>query len=193
MVKCLAAFMDFCYMVRRNAITAADLPRIQDALDRFHQYRDIFIQCGVRVDISLPRQHSLLHYIPFIRLFGSPNGLCSSITESKHIKAVKEPWRRSSRYKALAQMLVTLTRLDKLAALKCAFKLRGMMTGTTSSYTAEVLAGGQPQMTAAAAVNDEDDEEGDDGIVHGPKSLSDIELAPTARTFPSNCHLVIIG
>ncbi|KAJ7084139.1 hypothetical protein C8R44DRAFT_903496 [Mycena epipterygia] len=186
MVKCSAAFMDFCYMVRRNAITSADFPKIQNALDRFHQYRDIFIQCGVHVDISLPRQHSLVHYhyIPFIRLFSSPNSLCSSITESKHIKAVKEPWRRSSRYKALAQMLVTLTRLDKLAVLKCAFRLRGMMTGTTSSYTAEVL--------AAVAVNDEDDKEGDDGLMHGPKSLSDIQLAPTAqRGYPR--HLAALA
>ncbi|KAJ6494335.1 hypothetical protein C8R45DRAFT_1135098 [Mycena sanguinolenta] len=179
MIKCLAAFVDFCYLVRRNAITADDLPKIQDALDRFHRYRAIFVECGVRVDISLPRQHALVHYIPGIRLFGSPNGLCSSITESKHIKAVKEPWRRSSRYKALAQMLVTLSRLDKLAALRCLLKARGMLVGTVSSYTAAVLAGAQPQVEAAAPV--EDDENNDDGTVHGPKSLSDIELAPTTQ------------
>ncbi|KAJ6517770.1 hypothetical protein DFH09DRAFT_1251301 [Mycena vulgaris] len=186
MVKCLAALMELCYMVRRNAITADDLPKIQGALDRFHQYREIFIQCGVRGDISLPRQHSLVHYIPGIRLFGSPNGLCSSITESKHIKAVKEPWRRSSRYNALAQMLLTLTRLNKLAALKAILKLRGMMTGTTSSYTAAVLAGVQPQISAAAAAApDDEDEDDDDAVVHGPKSLSDIELAPTPqRRYP---------
>ncbi|KAJ7203848.1 hypothetical protein GGX14DRAFT_698923 [Mycena pura] len=188
MVKCLAAFMEFCYLVRRNAISSDDLPKIQDALDRFHQYRQIFIDCGVRVDISLPRQHSLVHYIRFIRLFGSPNGLCSSITESKHIKAVKEPWRRSSRYKALAQMLVTLVRLDKLAAALRDFTVRGMMTGTTSSYTASILAGEQPQVDAAAAAAAAlDDENDDDGVVHGPRSLSDIELAPTAqRGYPKN-------
>ncbi|KAJ7234268.1 hypothetical protein C8J57DRAFT_1453129 [Mycena rebaudengoi] len=187
MVKCLAAFMDFCYLVRRNAITADDLPRIQAALGRFHQYREIFIQCGVRVDISLPRQHSLIHYIRFIRLFGSPNGLCSSITESKHIKAVKEPWRRSSRYKALIQMLVTLTRLDKLAAASHEFTIRGMMTGTTSSYTAMVLAGQQPQVAAvtAAAEKDQENEDNDDGVMHGPRSLSDIELSATPeRGYP---------
>jgi hypothetical protein len=43
------------------------------------------------------------HCIRFIRLFGSPNGLCSSIT----ITAVKEPWRRSSPFTALSQMLAT--------------------------------------------------------------------------------------
>ncbi|KAJ6579813.1 hypothetical protein B0H10DRAFT_2341961 [Mycena sp. CBHHK59/15] len=180
MVKCIAAFMEFCYLVRRNAISATDLPKIQDALNRFHQYRTIFIECGVRVDISLPRQHSLVHYICFIQLFGSPNGLCSSITESKHIKAVKEPWHRSSHYKALAQMLIMLVRLGKLAAALCDFTVRGMMAGTTSSYTAMVLAGKQPQVDAAVAAV-VDDEEDDDGVVHGPKSLSDIELAPTAQ------------
>ncbi|KAJ7737732.1 hypothetical protein B0H16DRAFT_1762218 [Mycena metata] len=180
MIKCLAAFMEFCYLVRRNAISAPDIIKIQDALDRFHRYRQIFIDCGVRIDISLPRQHSLKHYIRSIRFFGSLNGLCSSITESKHIKAVKEPWRRSSRFNALSQMLRTLVRLDKLAALRVVLTLRGMMTGTTSSYTRQVLAGEQPQVEAAAvaAALDEDD---DDCVVHGPKSLSDIELARTPQ------------
>jgi hypothetical protein len=66
------------------------------------------------MDVSLPLQYALVHYIRFIRLYGSPNGLCSSIT---HIKAVKEPWRRSSRFNALSQMLVT-QRLDRIATLK---------------------------------------------------------------------------
>ncbi|KAJ6475498.1 hypothetical protein C8R45DRAFT_1159587 [Mycena sanguinolenta] len=56
---------------------------------------------------------------------------------------------RSSRYQALKQMLVTLTRLDKLAAACRVFTLRGMMTRTTSSYTARVAAGFQPQVTTA--------------------------------------------
>ncbi|KAF8139321.1 hypothetical protein K438DRAFT_1785789 [Mycena galopus ATCC 62051] len=181
MVKCLAAFIDFCYTVRRNCITTDDFPILKNKLTRFHQYRAAFIDCGVRATISLPRQHSLVHYIPSIILFGSPNGLCSSITESKHIKAVKEPWRRSSRYKALAQMLVILTRLDKLAALRTTLKLRGMLVGTASSYTRAVLAGEQPQLAAAVLVPADDDEDSDDGTVHGPRSLSDIELARTRQ------------
>ena len=92
MVQCLSAFMELCYLFRRNAITSSDLDRIKYELDRFQQLRSVFVEAGVRVDISLPRQHALLHYLTSIMLFGSPNGLCSLITESKHIKAVKEPW-----------------------------------------------------------------------------------------------------
>ena len=181
MVKCISAFLDFCYIVRRNAISTEDLDSLKDALARFHNYRDVFIQTGVRIDISLPRQHSLIHYLHSIRLFGSPNGLCSSITESKHIKAVKEPWRRSSRYHALVQMLHTISRLDKLAAARRVFTKHGMMEGSTSSYTAMVLRGEQPQpLVDPTEDNDQDTNEDHDlGPVSGPKVLSSIEPAKT--------------
>ncbi|KAG2039892.1 hypothetical protein BDR03DRAFT_932956 [Suillus americanus] len=127
------AFLDFCYLVRRNVLTEKSLKEIQDALARFHQYREIFKTTGTVTTFSLPRQHSMVHYVHCIRLFGAPNGLCSSIMESKHIKAVKEPWRWSSRYNALGQMLLTNQRLDKLTASCVDFRTRGMLAGTCLS------------------------------------------------------------
>jgi hypothetical protein len=76
---------------------------------------------------SLPQQHVMVHYWQHIENFGVPNGLCSSITESKHIPAVKKPWRRSSRFEALPQMLRTNQRLDKLAACHVDFEAHGML------------------------------------------------------------------
>ncbi|KAG1863475.1 hypothetical protein C8R48DRAFT_602511 [Suillus tomentosus] len=134
MVRAFRALLEFCYLVRRNIITEDTLIQIQDALRRFHHYRKIFDT--VIPTFSLPRQHSMAHYVDMIRLFGAPNGLCSSITESKHIKAVKEPWRWSSRHNALGQMLVTNQRLDKLAASRVDFDARGMLTGTILSIAA---------------------------------------------------------
>jgi hypothetical protein len=99
--------MEFCYLVRRSQIDEDTLAAIQHAVEHFHQERQIFIEVGIREDFSLPHQHLLIHYRDLILLFGAPNGLCSSITESKHIKAVKEPWRRSSRNQPLGQMLLT--------------------------------------------------------------------------------------
>jgi hypothetical protein len=177
MIKCLAAFLDFCYVVRRNAITADDLVKLRSILDRFHIHREVFVGTAAVTGerISLPRQHSLMHYIRSIILFGSPNGLCSSITESKHIKAVKEPWRRSSCFKALKQMLLTISRMDKLSAASRAHAELGMMDGTTASYTAMILRGEQPQPRAQAVDREDDDD--DNGPELGPKSLSSIELA----------------
>jgi hypothetical protein len=63
-------------------------------------------------------------------MFGAPNGLCSSITESKHIKAVKQPWQCSSKYNALSQMLLTNQCLDKIAAARVDFTMHGMLKGS---------------------------------------------------------------
>ncbi|KAH9986516.1 hypothetical protein BJV77DRAFT_965155 [Russula vinacea] len=114
-------------IIRRNTVTETSLRSMGLALDQFHAERVIFTEHGVRVDFNLPRQHSLIHYRRNIQLFGSPNGLCSSITESKHIRSVKEPWRRSSHFKALGQMLLTNQRLDKLSASQVDFMSRDLL------------------------------------------------------------------
>jgi len=128
MVRAVSSLLEFCYLVRRNVINEDDILAINRAVANFHVERSIFDD--VRPDgYSLPRQHSLVHYAFLIQEFGAPNGLCSSITESKHIKAVKEPWRRSGHYEALGQMLITKQRLDKLAAARVDFQARGMLGG----------------------------------------------------------------
>jgi len=130
-VKTLNAFLDFCYIARQDVLTEDSLNALDTALERFHHYREIFRVSSVRADgFSLPCQHSLKHYHRNITNFGAPNGLCSSITESKHIVAVKKPWRQSSRYEALRQMLTINTRNDKLAAVRADFSSRGMLKGT---------------------------------------------------------------
>ncbi|KAJ3576428.1 hypothetical protein NP233_g443 [Leucocoprinus birnbaumii] len=90
MVRTLAAFLDFCYLVRRSLHSEMTLKQIQAALQNFHRERVVFEELSVRPGgLSVPRQHSLSHYFEVIQLFDSPNGLCSSITESKHIKALE--------------------------------------------------------------------------------------------------------
>ena len=183
MVKCISTFLDFCYIAWHNTITSHELDQLEDALARFHFHREAFVGTArVNSDqISLPQQHSLKHYIHSIWLFGSLNGLCSSITESKHIKAVKEPWRCLSHFKALVQMLQTICQLEKLAAAHHAHTELGMMDGMTTSYTAMILRGEQLQPRVPAAVDKDEDD--DNGPVSGPKSLSSVELAWTTGTF----------
>lgn len=123
----LRAFIDFCYLARRDIHDTDSLARMDEALAEFHEHRKIFLELGIRLNFNLPRQHSSRHWTKLIREFGAPNGLCSSITESKHIKAVKQPWRRSNRYKALKQMLYINQRLDKLSAARVDFTRRGML------------------------------------------------------------------
>lgn len=111
--------------MRRSEIGELDLVALEKALARFHTTRESFRTAGVRPSgFNLPRQHSMVHYVYLIQEFGAPNGLCSSITESRHITAVKEPWRRSNHFEPLGQILVTNQRLDKLASARTNFIAR---------------------------------------------------------------------
>ncbi|PPQ73084.1 hypothetical protein CVT24_009448 [Panaeolus cyanescens] len=174
MVRAVSSFMEFCYLVRRSVLDEDDLRKINAAVSDFHKYRTAFDT--VRPEgYSLPRQHSLVHYVRLIQDFGAPNGLCSSITESKHIKAVKEPWRRSSRFEAMSQMLLTNQRLDKLAAARVDFAARGMLDGDMLGYSlnsesVELQPPSEPALLASNAENvvildDDVDEEDVDGDV----------------------------
>ncbi|KAF8488764.1 hypothetical protein F5888DRAFT_1796301 [Russula emetica] len=192
MVRAFRAFLEFCYIARSNVHDTTTLRAMAEALKMFHEHRKIFQECGVRPDgFSLPRQHSLVHYESSIRAFGASNGICSSITESKHIKAVKEPWCRSNRFNPLGQMLVTNQRLDKLAASRVDFKDRGMLDGTIISNKLRALQPANdphdPHNVALRTGGDHNDDDKQDegegegeGVVHGPTVLAHVDLAKKA-------------
>jgi len=171
MVRALSAFMDFCYLVRRNVLDEMTLDAIDGAVARFHANRVIFEDVGIRSNFSLPRQHSMKHFRLLIQMFGAPNGLCSSITESKHIKAVKEPYRRSSRFEALGQMLLTNQRLNKLAACRVDFAARSMLDGPCLAPNVIPI---RPLPLPPPPSHDLDDD-----AVDGPRVRASVSLART--------------
>lgn len=89
-------------------------------------------------------------------------GLTSSITESRHITAVKKPWRRSNRYEALGQMLITNQRLDKFTAARNNFIARGMLP---------------PEHGPPPGFHDDEDDDG--GPTDNDRVLADVRLART--------------
>ncbi|KAJ4497758.1 hypothetical protein C8R41DRAFT_894448 [Lentinula lateritia] len=165
MTKCIASFLDFCYLVRRSDIDETALKSIENAIATFNHYRDIFQTSGVREHFSIPRLHSMVHYPFSIMEFASLNGLCSSITESRHITAVKKPWRRSNRYNALSQMLLTNQRLDKLSALRSQLVENHLLL---------------PSRRALPAPFDPENE--DVGPVDSGRAQADVKLAKTRET-----------
>ncbi|KAF7776576.1 hypothetical protein Agabi119p4_4969 [Agaricus bisporus var. burnettii] len=170
MIQAIAAFLEFCYLARRPRFTPHVLDQLEGSLDSFHFYREIFCDTGVRPKgISLPRQHSLLHYRSLIEEFGAPGGLCSSITESRHITAVKKPWRRSNRYNALGQMLQTNQRLDKLHALRVELVSRKLLTPFH-------------EMVVKETINEDEDA----GLVDEPVSGSMVLAQRPAPGYPRN-------
>ena len=72
MVQAIRAFLEFCYIARRDTHDTHSLAALDDALHRFHLHREIFRTSGVRANgFNLPRQHSLTHYVTvnsFVRM-----------------------------------------------------------------------------------------------------------------------------
>jgi hypothetical protein len=164
MVRAIATFIEFCYIVRREVLDDNDLDKLKDLVSKFIDEREIFRTTGVRKNFCLPRQHALVHYPTLIREYGAPNGLCSSITESKHIKAVKEPWRRSNKCKPLPQILLSNQRMDKLLAAHVEFQARHMLGPAPPANV--------DQLPAAPPTGDDDS-----GIVDGADILAEVQLA----------------
>ena len=144
------------------------LKQIDNALTCFHQDQVIFKTLGVckKDGLSLPWQHSLVHYKETIQLFGSLNGLCSSITELMHIRAVKEPWHRANKYGPLGQMLVINQRLAKVATLQSFLEKHGLLDGALLLAFMEEIMVGNMMMG----------HDNDHQIVHGPSCQVDHEV-----------------
>ncbi|KAF8801949.1 hypothetical protein BYT27DRAFT_7308890 [Phlegmacium glaucopus] len=105
-------------------------------------------------------------YYPLYELLGHfQNHICSSITESKHIKAVKEPWHCLSRNNPIGEMLRINQRLDKLAAAQVDFNKCGMLGVVQGNLVAT-----WPPLPTSAPVNINIDEEEGRDVVEGETS-----------------------
>jgi hypothetical protein len=205
-VQALQALLDFIYVAREDEHTDGLLDDLDDARERFELHREVFREAGVRTSFNLPRQHAMKHYRHLIEMFGSPNGLCTSLTESRHKTAVKQPWRRSNHNDPLDQMMLTNQRMDKMLACQTFFEVNGLLRGTclwdtmrglglVEDNAEEIPPGhaGNAAPVQAAAVQDEAEEDGDDAVpLEGPRIADHVELARTHGeclfVLPCNAH-----
>ncbi|TFL04889.1 hypothetical protein BDV98DRAFT_580880 [Pterulicium gracile] len=129
-VCCFASLINFCYLACHSVITEDNLTKMLSLLEDLHYHCKVLLLPGVCDTFKLPCQHTLMHHIDCICFFGALTGLCSSITKAKHIKAVKEPWRRSNHWKALGQMLIINARLAKLIFFRAKLTAASMLKKT---------------------------------------------------------------
>ena len=66
MVRCVRAFLEFCYLVQCDFHDTKSLEATQEAPNQFHHYHNIFKDVGICDDFNLPQEHSFRHYIHLI-------------------------------------------------------------------------------------------------------------------------------
>jgi hypothetical protein len=130
MVRACRELLECLYIIRADEHDDESLAELEKHEQLYVEFREIFRETGVRADFNLPRQHALFHWRPRIQDFGSMNGTCTTLVESKHRTAIKEPWRRSSKYEPMHQMLITNSRMTQLRACATAFRKHGLLRET---------------------------------------------------------------
>ena len=84
------------------------------ALNTFHANKSIFVELGIWDDFNFPKLHSLLHYAPSIRLFGTTDNYNTEHSERLHIDLAKDAYAATNRKDELAQMVTWLERMEKI-------------------------------------------------------------------------------
>ncbi|KAI9448874.1 hypothetical protein BJY52DRAFT_1206479 [Lactarius psammicola] len=106
--------LDFLYLAQFPSQTSTTITCLEDSLSRFHNNKDIFIDLGVRDHFNIPKIHSLIHYSPSIRLFGTTDNYNTEQTERLHIDFTKDAYRATNHKDEYSQMTTWLERHKKV-------------------------------------------------------------------------------
>ncbi|KAG1719600.1 hypothetical protein EDB19DRAFT_1970800 [Suillus lakei] len=87
---------------------------LDDALTRFHDNKDIFLDLGIRSNFNLPKLHSFRHYVHMIKMYGTTDNYNTEYTERLHIDLTKDAYRATNHKDEYSQMTLWLERREKI-------------------------------------------------------------------------------
>ncbi|KAF8531956.1 hypothetical protein JB92DRAFT_3080788 [Gautieria morchelliformis] len=112
--KVARTVLDFVYLSQYPSHTTTTLNCLQDALNRFHRYKEAFVQSKIRDHFQIPKLHMIEHYVESIMSRGTTDGFNTELPERLHIDFSKVGYRASSRKDFIIQMTRWLTRQEKI-------------------------------------------------------------------------------
>lgn len=114
LIRAIRALLDFLYLAQYPSHTAETLSCLDDALSRFHDNKDIFVDLGARAHFNFPKLHSLIHYASSITLFGTTDNYNTEQSERLHIDFAKDAYRATNYKDEYPQMTAWLERREKI-------------------------------------------------------------------------------
>ena len=114
LLKATRALLDFLFLAQYPVHSDDTLKALQEALEAFHDNKEIFIELGIRKDFNLPKLHFLSHYVPLIKWTGAADNFDTEYSERLHIDLTKVPSEATNRIDELAQMTLWLERKEKM-------------------------------------------------------------------------------
>ena len=114
LIRAVRALLDFLYLAQYPVHTNETLRALDDALNRFHANKEIFVDLGVQEAFKIPKLHSLRHYNESIKLFGTTDNYNTQATERLHIDYAKDAYRATNAKDEYPQMTRWMERQEKL-------------------------------------------------------------------------------
>ena len=114
LVRAVRALLDFVYLTQYPLHSGDTLDALEDALQRFHDNKEIFVDLGIRSDFNFPKLHFLRHFRPSIEFMGSADNFNTEYTERLHIDMAKEAYHATNKKDEYEQMTVWLERKEKI-------------------------------------------------------------------------------
>lgn len=114
LLRSVRAILDFLYLAQYPVHTDESLMLLDDALDRFHANKDIFIDLGIRTNFNIPKLHFLRHYVYLIKRLGTTDNFNTEYTERLHIDLAKDAYEATNSKDEFPQMTLWLERREKV-------------------------------------------------------------------------------
>ncbi|KAJ3559132.1 hypothetical protein NM688_g529 [Phlebia brevispora] len=114
LVRAVRAMLDFLYLAQYPVHSDETLQSMDEALQTFHENKQVFIDLGIREDFVLPKLHNVGHYSYYIQLYGTTDNYSTEYTERLHIDYTKDAYRASNKKDEFRQMAIWLERKEKI-------------------------------------------------------------------------------
>ncbi|QRV92732.1 hypothetical protein RhiJN_20750 [Ceratobasidium sp. AG-Ba] len=138
-VRAARSLLDFVYLSHLSSMTSEDLGALEDALQTFHNHKDVFAELGaVTTDAGfhgIPKLHMISHYAHLIRQLGTPDGYNTETSERLHIDFAKLGYRASNKVNATKQMALYMQRTEAIAMHAAHLKSIGVSVPRTAAQT----------------------------------------------------------
>ena len=113
-IRSVRAILDFVYLAQYPLHSTQSLQAMEDALQRFHDNKKVFVDLGIRQDFNFPKLHFTEHYRHLIETFGTTDNFNTEYTERLHIDLAKEAYRATNHKEEYVQMTLWLERKEKV-------------------------------------------------------------------------------
>ena len=114
LLQAVRGVLDFLYLARYPLHTVETLDQLEQALENFHNNKQIFIDLGIRSDFKIPKLHFAGHYRFLIELYGTADNFNTEYTERLHIDLAKDAYRSTNSKDEYPQMTAWLDRHEHI-------------------------------------------------------------------------------